>query len=104
MYNNTQAGIPGVLPMFLVNNAYDGDANVKLNEDSYDLYVNDDYIGKHTFLVQQEDASAISDFLHQQGFGHVNMEVTGDHIIVHSADNADTERIEKALSVFLKNR
>ncbi|MBU9710872.1 hypothetical protein [Evansella tamaricis] len=104
-YNNTSTGMPGIVPVFLLPGVSEGDGrDVKLNEDSYDLYVNDDYIGKHSFLVQKEDASAITDFLNLQGFSHVNIEVTGDHIVVHPTDEEESDRMEKALKVFLKNR
>ncbi|UCZ53086.1 hypothetical protein LGQ02_20290 [Bacillus shivajii] len=82
----------------------DGDESAKLNDDRYELYVNHHYVGDHTMFAEKEDAHAISDFLHQQGFKHVNLEVNGDHIVVHSPTKEEADRMEQALKVFVNNR
>ncbi|ADU32366.1 hypothetical protein [Evansella cellulosilytica] len=102
-YSNGQ-GIAGLPIRFITGGADDDQHDMKLNHDSYDVYVEDHYVGKHTMLVQKEDATAITDFLKKQGFTNANLEVDGDHIVVHSQSVEESKEMEKAIKVFLQNR
>ncbi|MCD8509434.1 MAG: hypothetical protein LRY73_05815 [Bacillus sp. (in: Bacteria)] len=100
VYNSSQG-----FPLFiLAGTQISEENNVKLNEDRYELYVNNDYVGSHTMFLQKEDANAVSDFLHAQGFRHVNLEVNGDHIIVHTDSQEEAQQMERALEVYVQNR
>ncbi|MDQ0257412.1 hypothetical protein J2S74_004870 [Evansella vedderi] len=104
---NGQASWTAGLPIFLVptdNLDNVTDRNMKLNDDRYELFVNNHFVGTHTMLLPKEDASIVSDFLHEQGFKHVNLEVTGDHIIIHTDSREEAQQMEKALRVFSANR
>ncbi|MFA9556433.1 hypothetical protein ACERII_03865 [Evansella sp. AB-rgal1] len=92
------------LPIYFLAGREYYDNGSKMNEDSYDVYVNNDYMGKHTLFAQNEDVTAITDFLHEQGFHNMSLEVKGDHIVVHSESEEDVQQMEKALRVFLQNR
>lgn len=100
LYNPSQ----GYPLFFLVGGDISEENDVKLNEDRYELYVNNHFIGSHTMFLQKEDATVISDFLHSQGFKHVNLEVNGDHIIVHTDSQEEAQQMERAIEVFVKNR
>ncbi|MDG5787398.1 hypothetical protein QA612_07815 [Evansella sp. AB-P1] len=94
----------GINFRMLSDDPIDADANTKLSHDSYDVFVNNDYVGKHMLVSQNEDISNVSDFLHQQGFHNVNLEVRGDHIVVASDSPEDANKMHRALEVFLQNR
>lgn len=77
---------------------------VKLNEDSYEVFVEEQYIGEKTLYAQNEDFHDIGDFLERQGFKNLEIELKGDHIIVHANDHDEKARMRQALEVYLKNR
>ncbi|WP_096185933.1 hypothetical protein [Evansella halocellulosilytica] len=99
IFNNGNVGIP-IFFRFAGQETQDA----KLHDDRYELYVNHHYVGDHTMYAEKENAQAIADFLHQQGFKHVNLEVNGDHIVIHSTTNEEAERMENALRVYVHNR
>lgn len=76
----------------------------KLSEDSYDVFVNGMYVGEKTLYAQNEDFHAVGDFLEQQGFNNVEVELNGDHIVVHADTRDEAERMRQALEVYLNNR
>lgn len=76
----------------------------KLHQDRYEMFVNGDYVGNHTLFAEKEDASDISDYLETQGFHQTEVEVQGDHILIHCKNEEEAERIEKALQVYASNR
>ncbi|TMW72109.1 hypothetical protein [Alteribacter natronophilus] len=99
IYNTGNVGFP------LYFRVFNGDiSDAKLNEDRYELYVNEQYVGDHTLYAEKENAKDIRDFLHHQGFRHVQMEVNGDHIVVISPTHEEAERMENALRVYVQNR
>jgi hypothetical protein len=100
MINNT--GNVGFPLYFRVFNG--GEVTDKLTEDRYELYVNEHYVGDHTLYAEKEDAKDVKDFLHRQGFQHVQLEVNGDHIVVISPTHEEAERMENALRVYVQNR
>ncbi|WP_096437738.1 hypothetical protein [Alteribacter populi] len=100
MFNNSgNTGFPIYFHIFT-----GGETESKLTEDRYELFVNNHYIGDHTLYAEKEDVAGVKDFLHQQGFKHVNIEVNGDHIVVITPTHEEAERMENALRVFVQNR
>lgn len=89
------------LPIFFRNVASDGS---KLNEDRYEMFVNGEYIGDHTLFAEKEEATDISDFLDRQGFADVQLDVEGDHILIHCSNESEVNDVEKAVRVFKNNR
>ena len=69
--------------------------------DSYDVYVNDEFVGKKMLVTQTEDVHDIGDFLKLQGVEEVTTELDGDHYIIKS-DNP--ERLKQVLETYLQNR
>ncbi|WP_280771062.1 hypothetical protein [Salipaludibacillus daqingensis] len=99
LQNSGVIGVP-IFFRYLGNN--EGDA--KMNEDRYEMFVNGEYVGENTLYTDQEDATDILDFLDKQGFHDVQMDVEGDHIMIHCSDKSEAERVEAAIRVFAKNR
>lgn len=76
----------------------------KLSEDRYEVFVEEDYIGDKSMYAQNEDFHAICDFLEKQGFSNVEVELDGDHIVVHTDSHSQANEMRKALEVYLNNR
>ncbi len=76
----------------------------KLSEDRYDVFVEGKYVGEKTLYAQNEDFHVVGDFLEKQGFKNIEVELNGDHIVVHAADQSEAEEMRRALEVYLNNR
>ncbi|MBT2643948.1 hypothetical protein J7I80_17020 [Bacillus sp. ISL-41] len=99
---NSGSGVAGgVFPAYAMNNA-NGENQVKLNEDQYDIYVNDDFVGQKSLKNQGEHLSDIDDFLKQQGITDFTASLDGDHYKIHT-DGLNSE-IRDALKVYFNNR
>jgi hypothetical protein len=99
---NSGSGVGGgVFPAYAMNNA-NGENQVKLNEDQYDIYVNDDFVGQKSLKNQGEHLSDIDDFLKQQGITDFTASLDGDHYKIRT-DGLNAE-ISDALQVYFNNR
>ncbi len=78
------------------------DANVKLNEDRYEVYVNDNLAGHKTLKSPGESLSDIDDFLRGQGIDDFSTSLDGDHYTIQTI-GLDSD-ISNALSVYFNNR
>ena len=99
---NSGSGVGGgIIPPYIFNNN-NQDNEVKLNEDSYDIYVNGDHAGKKSLKNQGEHLSDIDDFLKQQGISEFVSSLDGDHYRIRTEGH---ERdIKDALEVYFHNR
>ena len=99
---NSGSGVGGGLfPAYAMNNN-DRENQVKLNEDQYDIYVNDDFVGQKSLKNQGENLSDIDDFLKQQGITDFTASLNGDHYDIKT-DGSNAE-ITDALQVYFNNR
>jgi hypothetical protein len=89
-----------IMPMNLVN--LDSESDVKLNEDQYEVYVNENFVGYKTLKNQGEDLTDIDDFLRNQKLNDFSSSVEGDHYKIQSNEQAND--ITNALSVYFTNR
>lgn len=97
-YQNINGNSNGIIPFVNVDNG----ANVKLNEDQYEVYVNDHLVGHKTLKNQGEKLSDIDGFLRSQGLSDFSTSLEGDHYQIQtSGQDAD---ITDALSVYFNNR
>ncbi|WP_051633520.1 hypothetical protein [Bacillus sp. UNC41MFS5] len=87
----------GVFPFVNIDN----DANTKLNEDQYEVYVNDNLVGHKTLKNPGEKLSDIDGFLHNQGLSDFSTSLDGDHYQIQTNEQDD---ITNALSVYFNNR
>jgi hypothetical protein len=76
--------------------------NGKLNEDTYEVYVNEDFVGHKTLKNAGENLSDVDDFLRIQGIHNFSTSLDGDHYFIKSNDNV--EKVKNALSVYFQNR
>jgi hypothetical protein len=81
---------------------FDTSAGVKLNEDTYEVFVNGSFVGRKTLKNQGEDLSDIDDFLGNQGLNDFTTSVDGDHYMIKVRDQE--ENFSNALSVYFNNR
>ncbi|WLR56087.1 hypothetical protein LC048_03760 [Mesobacillus subterraneus] len=99
---NSGSGVGGGLfPAYAMNNR-DQENQMKLNEDQYDVYVNDDLVGQKSLKNQGENLSDIDGFLKQQGISDFTASLDGDHYKIMT-DGSKAE-IADALNVYFNNR
>lgn len=99
---NNQSG--SAIPIFFYLRGGIDEEVTKLTEDQYDVFVDDKYVGKKTLYTQNEDFHDVADFLERQGFQNIEIELNGDHIVVHADDAQEAEKMRQALEVYLNNR
>lgn len=98
MFNQNNIG----LPIFF--NVRGEDDSTNLVEDRYQVFVEGQYVGDKTLYTQAEDTNDVADFLKKEGFENAEIELDGDHIIVHSENHQEAMKMRQVLEVFLKNR
>lgn len=79
------------------------DENIKISHDSFNVYVNEEYIGKKTLLAQNEKPSDVEGYLKHRGFHNFNSSISGDHILINSAFE-EADGIKKNLEIYLTLR
>ncbi len=81
---------------------YDSDVlDLKNAHDAYDIYVNDEFIGKKLVLTQSEEVGDVVDFLKVQGVQNVSTNLDGDHYVIKTED---AQRVKDIIAAYLKNR
>lgn len=76
--------------------------DVKLNEDTYEVYVNESFVGHKTLKSAAEKLSDVDDFLQIQGIHNFSSSLEGDHYLIKTSE--DIENLKNALSVYFHNR
>lgn len=89
-------------PFSIVGVNLDSENNVKLNEDTYEVYVNNEFVGHKTLKSAGEKLSDIEDFLRIQGIHDFSSALSGDHYKIQTS--GDFEHMKEALSVYFNNR
>jgi hypothetical protein len=89
-----------LLPINIVNGG--SESGVKLNEDQYEVYVNENFVGHKTLKNVVENLSDIDDFLRNQGLNDFSSSLDGDHYRIQT--NEHESDITDALSVYFNNR
>jgi hypothetical protein len=102
MNNNDFFNSTGIYPFFL-NSVQLDDNKTKLAHDSYDVYVNNDFVGRKELVTQTENPKDVEGYLKGQGFHNFNTSVNGGSILIKS-DNEEAESIKRNLNVYLKIR
>jgi hypothetical protein len=100
VWPNNSNGNNNFYPFIAVN--FDNEAAVKLNEDQYKVYVNNNFIGHKTLKNAAEKLSDIDGFLRKQGLNDFSSSLNGNHYILHT--NEQVSDITNALSVYFNNR
>ena len=76
----------------------------RIDHDSYEVYVNGDYVGNKSLITQGEEISDIDKHLQLEGFKTFNEEVLGNHVDINTKDLDEAKRIKQNLNVYLKIR
>ncbi|MBC8059663.1 MAG: hypothetical protein H7Y18_03255 [Clostridiaceae bacterium] len=97
-WNNNSGGIP-----FYTGIDYGKDEGI-INHDSYEVYVNGDYVGNKSLLAQGEEISDIDKHLQLEGFRTFDEEVMGNHVDINTNDLEEARRIKQNLNVYLRIR
>ncbi|MGM0845568.1 MAG: hypothetical protein ACQEUT_11365 [Bacillota bacterium] len=85
-----------------VTNNFSNEEEMKLHHDSYEIYVNKDFLGKKTLLNQSDKLTDVDDFLRSNGIESFESSLEGDHYYITPHEKKD--QLVKALEVYLKNR
>ncbi|RXJ02570.1 hypothetical protein DS745_06250 [Anaerobacillus alkaliphilus] len=74
---------------------------LKNAHEAYDIYVNDEYIGKKLVLTQSEEIDDVVDFLKVQGVENVSTTLDGDHYVIKTENE---QHVKDIIEAYLKNR
>lgn len=99
MLNDSGSSFPSI-PFFLLGNVHD---DSKLEEDSYRVYVNNDYVGSKVLYSQIEKIEDLNKYLQNQGFNDFNTKLDGNHYSIH-AEETEAKHMKETLQVHLHNR
>lgn len=102
MYGNGLFGMNGANPILFNQSGLDNN-NTKLNHDSYEVYVDRDYVGKKVLITQNEKIEDVEGYLKGQGFRSFTTQVEGDHLNIITEDE-DRERMKDNLDIYLNIR
>lgn len=80
----------------------DGEGHTKLHVDRYEVFVNGEKVGNKVQRTQVEDAEYLQSYLRDNGFEGFDYEVVGDHIEIHTEENA--RNMKEILSSYLSIR
>ncbi len=73
----------------------------KINEDRYEIFVNNDFVGYKTLLNRNDTLKDVDDFLRHQGLDNFKTELIGDHYYINADDR---RRAKEILSIYCQNR
>lgn len=79
------------------------DDGEKLYYDSYDVYVNNEYVGRKTLVAQNESVKDIDNHLKLEGFRNFNSDINGNQVLI-SSGSEEAADIKRNLSVYLRIR
>jgi hypothetical protein len=97
-------GMGGPTPFPLWVSAYEDDMSAsKIAHDMYNVYVNDDYVGKKILVAQGEKVEDINSFLKTRGFGDFDVSLKGNSYSI-SCKTDESRHMKDALSVYLSIR
>lgn len=94
---------PNGWPPLFFNVQSEDDVNMKLNHDSYRVYVNGDYVGDKVLLAPNENINDIKGYLRDQGFNGFTANQDGDYLLI-DADDEEARHIRDNLNIYLRIR
>lgn len=75
-----------------------------IENDSYDVYVNDDFVGRKVLYSESEDISNISDYLSSNGYGDFTYTEDGNKFIIEDFDEEEADKMKNQLETYLNIR
>lgn len=80
------------------------DVDTKMNHDSYEVYVNKNYVGNKTLVAQGENIYDVADYLKEQGFDRFNSHLTGNSFSIEVDNREESKKMKETLSAYLQIR
>ncbi|TLS36607.1 hypothetical protein [Pseudalkalibacillus caeni] len=94
--------MPEQTPFFPNYGAFD--SHLKLNHDTYNVYINDEYIGNKMLFSQNETMDDMEDHLRTSGFYNFQAELEGDHYRIQTLDEDESDEIKFEAKHYLSLR
>ncbi len=79
---------------------YDG----KQNREAYDVYVDNEYVGKKVMANEYEHIADIEDFLRGRGLQNFSTNLEGDHYEINVYNDDERSMIKENLKKYFNNR
>lgn len=73
---------------------------LKNANESYDVFVNEQYIGKKLIMTQNDSLEDMVDFIKAQGIEDVSTQLAGDHYIIKTSEE---QRVKQLVAAHLEN-
>lgn len=74
---------------------------LKDEHDTFDVYVNEEYIGKKTLLTEAEEIDDVANYLKKQGLTQISTNLNGDHYVIKTEEG---ERVKQIIEAYLNIR
>jgi hypothetical protein len=84
--------------------AINNEGRERIEHDSYEVYVNGDYVGEKTLISQGEKISDIDKHLKVADFKNFNEETIGNHVNIKTDDLEEARKIKQNLNIYLSIR
>lgn len=97
-------GFFGIIPYFFAGNLTNSDSGSKTYHDSYEVFVNDDYVGNKVLINQSDEVRDIDGYLQGQGVAKFQSELDGGRYLIHAEDHSIAKRAKDVLNVYLSIR
>lgn len=79
-------------------------ADMKLSHDTYDVYINGDFIGRKVLLSTAESVDDVSSYLTREGFNGFSASLSGDHYNLEVDSEEEADEMKNQLTVYLSLR
>lgn len=93
-----------IIPNFVEVSGDQHEQEDKLYHDSYEVFVNGDYVGNKTLLTQVERLSDVDQHLKVNSFNNFKVETIGNHVDIKTDDLSEARRIKQNLNIYLNTR
>lgn len=88
------------IPFFNIRNENDD----IVQRDTYDVYVNDEFIGRKVLYSESEEITNLSDYLSSNGYGDFTYTEDGNKFIIEDYDEEEAEKMKNQLETYLNIR
>jgi|GEM_PF-1362426 len=96
-------GYQNAAPLFFAENETEME-QLKMSHETYEVFVNDDFVGHKVLLNMNEEVEDIHSFLKSRGFFDYSAEKTGNEFRLSTDDTYQAELMKENLSVYLQIR
>ncbi|MFC0470078.1 hypothetical protein ACFFHM_05965 [Halalkalibacter kiskunsagensis] len=101
IYNSNTGASSGSQQFPLLGLFHTDSESVKDAHDAYDVYVNEEYVGKKILITESEEVEDVVDFLKKQGVQNISADLNGDHYVIRTKDE---DHVKHILDTYLQNR